>query len=800
MKYLYLTLLLFPQFSHAETPQTQRLEALLNLDRFETYTEYWAGTMRGRGKPELADAIHKFGPADFEAMKLNPAKLADAKNYDDLILEVLKKKHPELKATAADVEWGYNFFKMKMNEGYLLKDVAPRKTTPDPVPMTEARRNPTPLEMTALQSEEVLLDVDGYASDRTTRAVFWEASDSKRQIELFTGGPSHFLDEMTRRGAKVIGEVGTKARNYNPIYLVQNPGETGFHYAITEISGADRLKHFQLQSSLIRWQQANGKLAPPPPVNVVGNAAAVLVEEERALSAVLKNIPRADHVVIGQKGAFERTFGSLGKIESIMKLQNTQSAAASGLFDAKELKIIARAGEAGKDLPAFVMKYASDIDKLYKKATPLLTQHNLLTPGFTSFNYDRGTYEMSDYIVRGADGKPQRWRIFSNVWGDEVLPIAGALKGNGYNSVNYIGTAGAFQGTNLKVGDLVIPKTAANIQGEITPIPRNTNVNPQMAKSVEAVINVQSPFEETRDWLNRAGKVSQVVEVETGYLASVFTNPNDNLNVQLLISDVVGSEGETLATATSAKRRSAQISAISEIIQDAGVVSTGAVAPTDNMILRWIQEIVPTRDPASVVQIAREAHLQGITTKPALEAFIKTQKSFTTGKLEAVLRTADAYLTKIVASLRSAKVYPSVSFGKNLFDGRFNPSTGGVNIHFSGTPEEQAKAKAIADEIAHLNSDFKKSVNLSFSASSPPEFVPQGSVKEVIPNIKFTAQTGILQYGGLAHTENANGGLKFVRVGDVSSEAINTDSAFQISSSAMCSTRNVSEVLDKLLR
>lgn len=798
MKYLLLPFLFVSYFSHAETTPTQRLEALLNLDRFETYTEFWANTMRGRGKASLADAIHKFGPADFQAMNLNAGKLGDARNYDALILEVLNKKHPELKATATDVDWGYNFFKMKMNEGYLLKDVAPRKTTPDPVPVTDARRRPVPLEMSALESEEVLLDVDGYASDRTTRAVFWEASDSQRQIELFTGGPSHFQDEMTRRGAKIVGEVGTKARNYNPIYLVQNPGESGFHYAITEISGADRLKHFQLQSSLIRWQQANGRLAPPPPVNVVGNAAAVLVEEERALAGVLKNVPRADHVVIGQKGAFERTFGSLGKIESILALN--KKGAATGLFDAKELKIIVRASEAGKDLPAFVMKFASDIDKLYKKATPLLTQHNLLSPGFTSFNYDRGTYEMSDYIVKGADGKPQRWRIFSNVWGDEVLPIAGALKSTGYNSVNYIGTAGAFQGTNLKVGDLVIPRTAANIQGEITQIPRNTNVNPRGAKSVEAVINVQSPFEETRDWLQRAGKVSQVVEVETGYLASVFTDPTDNLNVQLLISDVVGSEDETLATATSAKRRSAQISAISEIIQDAGVTSTGAVAQTDNMILRWISEIVPSRDAASVVQIAREAQLQGITTKPALEAFIKTQKSFTTSKLEGVLRTADVYLNKMITSLRNAGLFPKVAYSKKLFDGRYNPSVGGVDVHFTVTPEEQARVKALADEINAQSKDFKKILNMSFSATVPGDYVPLGSVREVVPNLKFTHQTGMLQFGGLAHTENANGGLKFVRVGEVSGEAINMDAAFQISSSAVCSTRNVSEVLDKLLR
>ncbi len=763
-------LLLLPLLSLAQ--DYTALQAMLDLDRFEAYTEAWAATMRGRGKAPIADVIQRLDPEDFRAINLDPSKLRNASNYDGLILQVLQARHPELRATAADVDWGYNFFKNKLNEAYLVNDVRTRASLPDPTPIPEAQRVPTPLEMPALNSEEVLLDVDAYASDRTTRAVFWEASDSRRPIELFVGSGGDFQDEIARRGARVIGEVGTKARNYNPIYLIQNPGEAGYHYAITEISGADRLRHFQLQSSLIRWTQANGTLAAPPPVSVVGDAAAVLAAEERTLANVLRNVPRADHVVIGQKGAFERTFGSLGKIQSILQLYRADQAGVKALLTPAELKIVTRAQEASGDLPSFVMRFASDIDKLYVKATPALTRRNLLAPAFTVFNYDRGTYEMSDYIVSGSDGHTQRWRIFSNVWGDEVLPIARALKETGTTTVDYIGTAGAFPNTGLQVGDLVIPETATDISGDITRITRSDTLNPAGAKIAKAVVNVQSPFEETRAWLARAVNVSQVVEVETGYLASVFNGPNDRLNVQLLISDVVGSEDETLATASSSSRRRAQISALSEIIGDAGVVSTGTVAAPSNQLLRWISELVPSRDIVSASQIVRSAQAAGITTRPALEAFIKTQKSFTTAKLELVLSGADSRLARVTAALRSAGMNPEVALSADLLDGRFNPAVNGAGVHLNVPAASEARAKQIIDVLIAEDRDYRKFLNLTVGTTIPSEFVSQGAMNEINPSIRPRYQAGLMQYSGLAYTENSSGALKFVRVADASSEPL----------------------------
>ena len=798
MKIIFsLYLFVFSLAAFAVEPDVSRLQSLLDLDRFEAYTEAWASTMHGRGKTQIADAIKKLTAEEILAMNLSPEKLRDAAKYDELILGILTKNHPALNATAADVNWGYNFFKNKLNDAYSVSTVRTRPGD-SPVPLSPAEAPVArPIDVPALAADEVLLDVGGYASDRTTRAVFWEASASQRRIELHVGTAGDFQESLALRGTRIIGEVDTKARNYNPIYLVQDPGEVGYHYAITEISGADRVRHFQLQSALVRWRQPGGALSNPPPVAVVGDAVAHLANEERTLTQVLRNIPRADHTVIGQKGAFERTFGSLGKIRAILSMNQRDRSAITAAFSANELKIIDKAAEAGDDMTEFVMKYASDIDKLYEKATPLLTRNNLLAPAFNVFNYDRGSYEMSDYLMTGADGKVQRWRVFSNVWGDEVLPIARALKANNFNNINYMGTAGALPGSGLGVGDLVTPSSAIGRDGLTYTITRDADINPAGVRTVPSVVNVQTPFEETRDWLTRASAAGQVVEVETGYLASVFNEPTDRVNVMLLVSDVVGSEDETLASASSSSRRKAQISAISEIIEEADVVGTSVAPASAAGVPQWIKEIAPSRDPVSVLQITREAQLRGITTRDALETFMKTQKSFTTAKVEAVLEGADFRMARILREIKEAGIMPQLSVINSFLDGRFNPSvTKGVDIFLKApNAASETKLKEIIQRLSAADPEFAKYLKITVSTSAPGAAyinIP-GVMNESIPTLSSLYEDGLLRFGGLAVTENANGGLKFVKVGEPTLSGQLTTTAFFPPDE---STRNILTVLN----
>ena len=784
MKFLvHLLILVFSLNLHAQVAGTEQLQEMLDLDRFETYLGAWSDTMKGRGKAEMAEVVGKLTPKEIMSMGLDKSKFKDAMNYDGLILEILNKKKPELKVKPQDVEWGYSFYKRKLNDAYLVTALnTPAKASSDEiVSKLPSGRTPTPLEVIPADASEVLLDVDAYASDRTTRGVFWEASASQRRVELYVGSAGDFQEDVKLRGSRIIGKVATKARNYNPIYLVQDVGEKTYHYAITEISGADRLKHFQMQSALVRWQNTNGVLAPPPPVAVVGDAASKLASEEKHLTQVLRTIPKADKVVIGQKGAFEKTFTGIGKMNSLLQMSDKNKAQLELVLSADELKLLQKAADSSENMSEFVMKNNSAIEKAYTKATPLLTKNDLLVKPFAVFSLDRGSYEVSDYVIEGKDGGSQRWRIFSNVWGDEVLPIAGALKATNHQEINYIGTAGALPDSNLKVGDLVIPTSATDSSGKTYELRPDAKFEPVGAKKVSSVMNVQTPFEETHSWLNFAKKSSQVVEVETGYLASVFNGKDDRLNVMLLISDLVGSEDETLATASSSVRRKAQISSMTEIINTAKAKAPGSIPAGAPGLSSWLKELAPSRDPVSALQVLRDAELKGINTKDELQNFIKTQKSFTTTKLEAALNGADDRLVRLMMETQNIGALPQLSVLNSFLDGRFNPAMGAVNIHLSAaTPEVEKELGRLLAELKSADPDFEKFLKVSIGSSTPSAqwITIPGVLSDNTPTLSSLYEEGLLKFGGLASTENRNGALKFVKVADPSLTGPLTTTAF----------------------
>lgn len=797
MKYLLIICSFIFSNALLAQPSTQHLQDLLDLDRFEDYTEQWANTMRGRKKPEMAKAISGLRVVDFRTAGIDPKRFIDAFNYDAIILEILNKKFPAIKATKADVAWDYNFLKRKLNVAYKLDTAAVKLETPSP--FNEIQNSSQNVKLVASDAKEVLLDVDSYAAGRTTRAVFWEASQNQRPIDLYVGNAGDFKNDLVQRGGKVIAEVETMARNYNPIYLVQYPGEKDYHYAITQIGGNDRLTHFQMQSSLVRWEQSKGKLAPPPPMNVIGSATQNLLREEATLTQVLKTVPRADHVIIGQKGAFERTFGSMGKIQSVLDLMKIDLAGVTGAITPAQLKQMLRAQEITEDTSEFAMKYASDLDKIYEKLNPLLTKNKLLAPSFTAYSYDRGSYEMSDYILKGEDGKPQRWRVFSNVWGDEVLPIAKSLKTTGYSTISYIGTAGALPGSNLKVGDLVRPKMVKDLKGNVHKI--NSDIQPEGVKIVDAVTHVASPFEETNEWLAQTRKFAQAVEVETGFLSTVFNGPNDRLNVMLLISDAVGVEGETLAHASSSVRRKAQISAISELIDQANVDHPSAVVEAKSQLAKWMDELVPSRDPVSRLQIIREAEAQGITTKADLAKFLKEEKSFTTARLEKSLESADNRLSKLASVLNEKGIKTQLSVQKSLLDGRFNPAKAPVEVHISITSATQEKdLKAVLAQLKTQDKAFDKSLKITMSKSTTGNTwikIP-GDLGSATPSLSDLYHEGVLKYGGLAMTETRSGGLKFVQVSEPAATGIVSSAVCKVGSSGSCDC--VYQALNTLLK
>lgn len=772
MRFILLTVLLSTQLWAVPAEQAN-LQAMLDLDRFHAYTQSWSFTMMGRGKAELSKVVLSLTPAQIAAMKLDPAKLADAQKYDDLLLKILQTQRPDLKVKAADVAWGYNFFKNKMNEAYLIQDPS-RNFKPAHINASTSNIDymGSSYAVKPLAASEVLLNVDGYVSNRTTRAVFWEASQSQRPIEMHVGSADDFRDNLTLRGSKIVGEVRTAARNYNPIYLIQDPGEKTFHYAITQISGQDRVRHLAMQASLVRWEVGKGKLAPPPPVKVVGDAIELLLKEEAELTQVLRVVPKADAVVIGQKGAFERTFGSLAKARAVMDLQAKFPTALADALTPAQAKLVAKAMAEEADLVTHVMKYASDWDKVYEAATPVLEKKKMpLAAKSEVFTLDRGSYEMTDFNMTDSKGKIQRWRVFSNSWGDEVLPVARALKSTGHNNVFYMGTAGGLEGSGLKVGDLVVPQYSNDIDGVKRPL-QVTHI-PEGAIRVPMVTHVSSPFEETGAWLKDRKKIAQVVEVETGYLAAVFDGPKDRVNTMLLVSDMVGVEGETLAEASSSARRKAQIQAISSVIDSKGVTRASVPAAATSY-LSVLDEISLKRDPAHDFRVVREAQARRLDQAGNFRAEFKKLyaeiPTFTTTRLETVLEQNDVRLAGLRKAMDDAGLQPRMALDSNFLDGRWSPGQP-IKLHLEVATEASVKdLNAIVKRMAEIDKNFPKQLSITVARTAAPKdaFVALTRLPSTQDVLMELYKDSALGFGGLASQETRSGGLKFVRVADPS--------------------------------
>lgn len=757
----------FLVFSVSVWAKTPNLEELLHLDRFQFYIMNWAEVMHKRGHEDAAQLMRGLKPAEILELTTDRKLLTDAKKYDDLIISLIKKKKPSLIIDPKELRWDYNFLKNKLNEAFVVSEVKPSAVTlAEALPSTSVTLEPRDI-------SEVLLDVDSYVSDRTTRAVFWEASLSKREIELHVGTAGSFHEHLNATGGKIVGEVSAKARNYNPIYIVQYPGESETRYAVTEIAGADRLKHLQEQSAMVRWQNLNGRLAPPPPIAVVGDAVAKLVSEEANLTRVLRTIGPADVTIIGQKGAIERTFLTLSQMEALKALQLKDPRAFSSLAAADQ-RLIERVLKSD-DAITMAMKEPSKIGDIHKSLTSALEKAKIETTKFTAFNYDRGSFSFSDYSLLDREGKVRRVRVFSNVWGDEVVPIANSLRETGVKNLSYVGTAGALPGSGLQVGDLAIPKTAIDQAGMKFTVPASivaSDPNKYLSKTssqfvfkpIEGVVNVATPLDETPGWLKEIGGKAQAVEVETAYLARAFQGKDFNVKPYLLISDVVGSEGETLGSASSSARRRAQIDAITDILKSNNLVMPAPLVPAKG-IAAWVDELVPSRDEVAKFYIAQRAISENRNTKAAVKKLIDETKSFTTARLITSVNEADELVWLLDEMLQERGVRPKFAITENFAKGLFNPAM--EKPVFALQVRTVAEEKIVQELIAELKGKDPKvlsRLNLQVHLGK----LPEGLVK--IGEIPFEGifnrayQNAALSRGGMAVTETASGVTKFVKV------------------------------------
>lgn len=689
------------QFGKPTTSEITRLPAsdlddityYLSVDKFKYYLNEYSVAQEGKIPEEIIKHLREIKVDDIFKLNLDVNELQDANNYDKIIWNILKEEGLTKGVTQAELKWGYNFFKTKLNEAFNL---APSKLDISlSMPSTRTDiNNGTVLKPEVIAPEDMTLDSGHYISNRTTRAIFWEANQNNRPIEFHLGDSREFLKELKDKNGELLFEIKPFAKNYNKIYIIQYPGEKTYRYAITNIGGQDRLDHLTHQ---IHLSNISGK-AIKNQVIVKGDIKKFHASKAEEHAMQLRLLPQADRVVIGQKESIDGKFNIFWKMQALKNLyQQNQLSFEKKIEDLgakpREKFFMMMNGVGGFES---IFKDKKIIEDAYALFEPDFEKNPSLLPAkFKIYNYDNFTIEMCDYVFTGADNKTVRWRVVSNVWGDEVIPIAQALKATGHTNVTYMGTAGAFANKDYKVGDLVAPSFVRDGNQKYDMPAKPMNIDG--AKYGGTVEHVGSPFEESFDWLAKAQARSEFVEVETSYLRRIFNGPQDKLEIFLLISDILGSDTETLAHATSSKRKNSQNKLLASLFQrDSKGIPSPVANPSTTSIDRVKKMIFESKSMATKSASYRYYVYSSLKNKKGLvdqdiQEFIGKKATFTDNYLiERLVKIGE-----VIHALK--KDYPAagefeVAFSKSLVEGTFNPKEEKVSIVFKAKNPQAEKA------------------------------------------------------------------------------------------------------------
>lgn len=692
------------QWSHVENAsrlpasELEEIEYYLSIDKFKYYINEYSVAQEGKVPDEIIKYLRSISIKDIMEMGLDD-KLAQSSNYDGIIYSLLKEQGLTKGVTKEQLAWGYNFFKNKLDEAFSL---APSKLDIDlSLPSTNTNVNGgSAIVPAALEAEEMTLDSGHYISNRTTRAIFWEAVENNRPIEFHLGDSREFLKDLKDKNGNILYEVKPLAKNYNKIYIIQYPGESTYRYAITNIGGQDRLDHLTNQISLSNFnnQKLKTKILVKGDIKKFHEAKA----QEHAMQ--LRLLPQADRVIIGQKESIDGKFGLFWKVKALKNLYDQKKTSFDKLGAKEKEKLLATMSAPFETM----FKDKKVIEDAYAAFEATWEKEPSLVPGkFKIYNYDNFTIEMCDYVFENPEGKTVRWRVVSNVWGDEVIPIAQALKATGHTKVSYMGTAGAFATKGYKVGDLVVPSIVRDGKNAYQMPGKGMTI--EGAKYGGSVEHVGSPFEESHEWLERAQKESDFVEVETSYLRRIFNGPNDKLEIYLLISDILGSETETLAHATSSKRKNAQNRLLAKLFErDAsnGIPVPAKVTETAQERVKNLVFKVLEKKSAAYRYFAY-SHLKGNAklTAADVEEFAAKKAAFSDAfMLERLVKVGE-----LIHEMK--KAFPEagefdVAFSKSLVAGTWHPKEDKLNIILKAknAASEKALNKALEAHAEYIKS------------------------------------------------------------------------------------------------
>lgn len=761
----------------ASTSDMSRLEALLAVDKLDYYIGEYINnfgkkidetSLAALKKSNVGYLIHKFS---------NDSRIYDAKKYDEIVYNIIADKLGSTPAgKKSDYQWGYNFFKNKLNEGFVLLDSNIKPGDDSSLTKKEAR-SVFPMPSAGASSEELTLDADHYISNRTTRAVFWEAVESKRDVEFHLENSREFLKNLQSNGGKILKEVRPFANNYNKIYVVQYPGEDTYRYAITAIGGKDRLNHLMLQFGLSkRGNEVTNN------VRIFGDLDDAHKAMEDELSGIFRHLPKSERVIIGQKGAIERTFETLWKIRALKNLYDDDPASILSKIDTKYTDIFKDLMTTG-DINKFdIFKNKKVIEDLYKANASVIDSKGHTPGNFKKFDYDNFVISMSDIVFKNSENEEVVWRIVANSWGDEISPLAKALKNTGHKHITYIGTAGAFPDKGYGVGDLVVP-SHTRLDGASKKM-QGTSMEIDGAKYGGTVDHVFSPFIETNDWLEESSKHSDFVEVEVSHLRKILNAQDIDFQAYLLISDVLNSEGETLASATGSKRRNSLNKLLYAMLDRDKVGIPNNVEFTDSKVANLrtsIDKVLGTKANTLKYYIFSMLKDRDSVSEADIKAALDSVDNFSDNYFTKRLTESSEISSYVLRKLEEFGHMPRISIDKNFVDGKWHPKTDKiiVNIH-ADTQALVDQYKEVAHDLENEIAKISKFCEINFIRGPPPaEFVtiPKyvGLDSDFLVNLYSQAA---FKQAGLDAQVTYNGNLKFNFLPTVNNTDVCVDDKF----------------------
>jgi hypothetical protein len=737
------------------------LQSYLGIDRLQYYITEYTYAMDGKIPDNAMIAIKSITPEKIFAEGIDSNRLEDAKNYDKLIYEYLQKYHGEIEVNQTELKWGYNFLKTKLNEAFTIKasklrgDLANTEFSP-------ATTRPQTLTITNINPEKLTLDSGHYISNRTTRAMFWEAAETGKTVEFHLGDSRSFMKHVQMSGAEVISEINPMAANYNKQFVVKYPGESTYRYAITNIGGADRLEH--MIHSLALSKLSGGNLANK--VVVHGDVQEYHSRMAAKLTEQFEHLPTADRVIIGQRGAIDGQFNLFWKLQGLRNMYAK---------DPTKLKL--RVGAAAysnlekmfEEIPTQSFSIHSNkklIQKNYEILKGLIEADADMMPAvFKQFDYDTTEVQMSEFVFKNTQGKSIRWRVLGNVWGDEVVPLAQALKNTGHNEITYIGTTGAVPDKGYKVGDLVVPSYVQDGTSKLRV--HGTVMDIDLAKVGGSVEHVGSPFEETFAWMDLVKQRSDFVEIETSYLRRIFNGTQDNLRFYLLVSDILGAEGETLASASSSKRRKALNQILDALFKrDSAKVPKPTTVALRNSMMKLRSNVFKLYGKrGKTLQNYIMANFKGQNpSEEELKSFVKSIDNFSDAYFSKRVVQSSEVLSYLMRDIGADLPLPQLGISKDFIEGKFNPKSGKIKIHiYAASTEIMEEYKKRVEKFEDAISDISKWTEIEvIRGPPPPDMVAAKATFDMDPDylVKLYARASFLS-SGMDYDVTYNGVLKY---------------------------------------